>query len=123
MDSNFDFQGFPPVCMDTARTDSYFVEAVMVFVVIVSCQSHILKSSFQFNNTIYTQNPFLSTDLTKGKHTCFNHSITKGWFCSGHVLKEKRIGHVSWNVDSEGTILMGGVPEWDFFEWGAQPKE
>ena len=81
-----------------------------------------LKSSFQFNNTIYTQNPFLSTGLVEGKHTCFNHSITKGWFRSEHVLRERRIGHVSWNVEPEGTILMGGVPEWDFFEMGLTKK-
>ena len=51
-------------------------------------------------------------DYAKGKHTCFNHSITDGWFCSGHILQEKRVGHVSWSVEPEGTILMGGFPDY-----------
>ena len=72
MDSNFDSQGFPLVYMDTARMDSYFVEAVMigkmigqrVFVVIVSCQ--FLKSSFQFHNTIIHKTPFFLQILPRG---------------------------------------------------------
>ena len=65
-------QALRPLFTDTARTDSYFVEAVMigkmigqrVFVVIVSCQ--FLKSSFQFHNTIIHKTPFFLQILPRG---------------------------------------------------------
>ena len=74
MDSNFDIQGFPPVCMDTARTDSYFVEAVMVgkmigqrvFVVIVSCQSHFSNPAFSSTITFIHKTPFFLQVLLRG---------------------------------------------------------
>ena len=73
MDSNFDIQGFPPVCMDTARTDSYFVEAVMVgkmigrvFVVIVSCQSHFSNPAFSSTIPFIHKTPFFLQILPRG---------------------------------------------------------
>ena len=45
----------------------------------------------------------------EGHKNCYNYSIKKGWFKTRHILKENRYGHVSWSVEPEGTILMGGI--------------
>ena len=91
----------------TGGLSSSVGQSVEVFVpsTNTSCQLPSLPAVRRY----HTLDGFLLCGGYDAGHSCQQFNTTTGiWAGTGHTLQMKRYSHVSWSVEPEGIILLGG---------------